>query len=93
VASNILCRRCGVVGHDEGWRIAWCMAKDLDDRLALEQSIWNEWATSQVEGEFARQPPLDRWFSGRLMKKMRRHCPELTDVAGKRVLDIGATLR
>ena len=91
--ATITCPKCGVVGSDEAWRIAWLMPGDLLERVEAEQAIWNTWATGHRGDVFPPQPSLREWLSEPVMKGVRRHYPELLDVAGKRVLDIGATLR
>jgi SAM-dependent methyltransferase len=91
--DEVSCAACGTVGQNADWRIAWRAPADVVARIAIEQQIWGEWATPRDRPHEPAQPSLDVWLGQRLLQQVREHYPELRDVDGKRVLDVGATLR
>jgi SAM-dependent methyltransferase len=94
---TLSCAVCGTIGDWVAverrfeWRLAG-LGLQLRERVEAEGTSWDMWAAGATIGE--RQPKASSWLtSTRTMRAAVDAVPQFRNVAGKRMLDIGATCR
>ncbi len=95
----LLCKSCGrnvATYCPNERRFVWDMCAidpDMEKSLRGEIGFWDADNDTNTDS-FEAQPNLAQWLAGtRTMQNVARHFPELHDVRGRRILDIGATCR
>ena len=66
---------------------------DLQTRMSAEATEWDSWASQRLaRGQRVSDETFEEWLSSnRTYRQVIKRCPTVTELAGRRVLDIGGT--